>query len=370
MLLAHPDLGAEFADQIGERLVTNRGDTETLLARVPPGEVRNRLVQGISDRLAGNSPHEALDWAQTLLPGEQAAAIRSVFRNLSYEDPIEAMDLASGHLKGKAAETAIGAIADEWARYDVNGAYAAMIQYLHGDALKNGLLEVQAGYSLIGSDLEVRLKLISNLEPGTKKEVLQSMGAQVGMYDPRSVEGKLAGLDAGDRDVFLEGMIRGMGSNVPELPAAYAKLLPPDRQLANARPIALAIAATDSAGAASFLMNLPGDLKSRAPAMRDLVRYWTDEDPAAAIGFVEALPAGEAKDTVASELALQLQGFDPDGATRQWDGVTGEKARADLLSKLVETWKRVDPDRGRTLLLSSAKSDLERQAIAAGLGGQ
>lgn len=368
-LLAKPELGSGFADWIGAKLVENKADAEILLAHVPPGEIRTELVQGIVRKLLDTDPEEAIAWAQTLLPGEQEAAIRSVFRDLADDDPAMAMNLASSHLKGPSAGEAIASIAREWASRDFESAFSAVTHLLNGDALKRTLPDMMMGqgYLSIGTDIGPRLALVSRLEPDVKKEVLRSMGVQLGMNDPRGAQGHLEGLDPKDRDAMVEGLILGMSSGVPRLPAEYAKLLSPEKQLANAQPIARAISFTDPAGAASFLTSLPGDLKSRAPAMKDLVHYWSYEDPEAAVNFVATLPFGEGKDTVALELGRQLRTFDPDGATRQLAGISGADARAALLRDLAETWNRVDPDRGRALLLSSAKSDEERQIVTASM---
>jgi hypothetical protein len=370
-LLAHPELGASFADWIGEKLGTDRASAEALLGRVPPGELRTRLIRGIANRMGEGDPADALAWTQTLLPGEQEAAVQSVFRySLASTDPESAMSLAGRYLKGRAATEAIVSTASEWAENDFASAFSAVTKLLHGEDLKQALPKLMPpNYSIYGTDPGAQLALFSKLEPDVKMAALRAMGTQWGMVEPEGPANSLADLAPDERTAFVEGWLRGVSNGSPELTAKFIQWLPPEKQAQNATQISRSLASANPATAGEFLLGLPGKIDSRTPAMRELVSDWAYEDPAAAANFAARIPPGAAHDAVAIELARQMRTFDPDGATRQLSGISAAPARANFIREMCQTWNRVDPARGRSLLLAAARSDDERKVITSALGG-
>jgi len=370
-LLAHPEFGTNFADWIGEKLGTDRASADALLSRVPPGEFRTRLIAGIANRMGQGDPAEVLAWTQTLLPGEQEAAVQSVFRySLAFNDPEAAMALASRYLKGSAATEAILSTASEWADNDFGSAFSAVTKYLHGDELKQAFPKLmRPDYSIYGTDPAARFALFSKLAPDVKMAALRAIGTQWGMVEPGGPADSLAALAPDERAAFVEGWLRGVSNSSPQLTAKFIQWLPPEKQAQNATQISRSIASANPAAAGEFLLDLPGDPNSRTPAMRELIGDWTYEDPAAATNFAARIPPGAAHDAVAIELARQLRTFDPDAATRQLAEISAAPARANFLREMCQTWNRVDPARGRSLLLASARSDDERKIITSALGG-
>jgi hypothetical protein len=370
-LLANPELGTNFADWIGRKLGTDRANAEALLGRVPPGELRTRLIGGIANSLGQGDPTIALAWTQTLLPGEQEVAVHSVFRySLASSDPEAAIALANRYLKGSAATEAIVSTAREWADNDFASAFSAVTKFLHGEDLKQALPKlITPNYSIYGTNPGIQLAVFSKLPPDVKMAALGAMGAQWGMIEPEGPADRLAALAPDERTAFVEGWLRGVNDSSSHVTARFIQWLPPEKQVQNAAQISRSLASADPAVAGEFLLGLPGDPNSRIPAMRELVGDWTYENPAAATTFVARIPPGAAHDAVAIELARQMRTFDPDGATRQLAGISAAPARANFIREMCQTWNRVDPARGRSLLLAAARSDDERNAITSALGG-
>jgi hypothetical protein len=224
-------------------------------------------------------------------------------------------------------------------------------------------------YSIYGTDPAARFALFSKLDPDVKLAALRTMGTQWGMIEPGGAADSLAALAPDERTAFVEGWLRGINGGSPQLTAKFIQWLPPEKQAQNAMQISRSIASADPAAAGEFLLGLPGDPNSRKSAMQELIGNWTYEDPAAATNFAARIPPGAAHDAVAIELARQMRTFDPDGATRQLAEISAAPARANFIREMCQTWKQVDPARGRSLLLAAARSDAERNAITSALGG-
>jgi hypothetical protein len=367
-MIAHPEWAdSSMASRIGNS-VANRQEAEALIADLGPGTLRTAVIGGMARQLMDVDPEEAFAWAQTLLPGEKNACIQVVFHEMGGSDPAGAMDFAIKALPTGEADAAIADLAGQWMSKDFEAGFRALTSRLKGDALARALPEAFHPNNMgANKDAGPRLKLVLGLDPDEKIKALEAMGAQWGMVDPQGLREHLAGLSPQDRLPLIEGLLRGVNSRTPGLVAEYAGWLPPDRQLAMASDVVSHLAPADPTAAAAFVLRLPPGASARASAAAKLVKEWVYEDPGAAESFLSSLAPGKEHDRAALDLARQLGTFDPDAATRQLAGMSGETERATLLKDLAKKWKRVDAARGQALLLAAAKSEKERQAVLAAM---
>jgi hypothetical protein len=206
-LVGHPD---DVESYIAHDMLNGlAGDparvAEEVLAKVPPGTVRTRMLESIAQSLAAD-PAQALDWAATLLPGERDGVVSSIFFMAGQAQPEETFHLALDKLSGDARRTALKTTLERWAEADFDAAFQTATETLDASELKTMLPGLFRGSAFLFNDPDRHLRMLSKLDPQLRSEVLKSIGGNMGTLLYRS-DLQLA-LDPADRADLLEGTLR------------------------------------------------------------------------------------------------------------------------------------------------------------------
>lgn len=366
ILMAMPELGANYGDWVGRRLATNVAEAETILNRVPPGELRTNLIEGMTQSLSRSDPLGAIAWSKTLLPGEGAAALRGLFDILGQSDPPSAIQLALENLDTKDADLAIRAAANIWAYRDPEGAFLGLVQQLDENRLAAVLPSIfNQGNSVVGQDLARWIELLQPLQPDLRKELFRTMASSWGQYDTQGAIRRIGTLAPSDQADFAKAMLGGVSSSNPDLAKDLALLLKPEDAVAQARQIASAIAYRNPAEAAQFVRDLHPQVDSpaRTEGIKAAVRDWAFDDPWGAEAFVASLPNGDAKNQSARVLGQQLSQFDLEAATRVLGHLGPSPEREEMIRELARRWQGVDARRGRAALSPFLQSTSDQKLL-------
>lgn len=349
--------------EFGRQLAGVSADVDAVLENFPPGEMRTGLIAGIAATKASD-PAAAVAWTATLLPGERDAAVDGIFEQLGTTDPETGFQLAASELAGPARERALRGTVDSWGKLDFDAAFAAVAS-----------LDVPTTQALVpilygGPDFffaanpAERVARLADLDPAVRPEMLRAVGEQLGRARLDYAATFLSGLVGEDRENFAEGLISEAFRNADTV-IALAEILPTEKRAHLVGQISRAIATESPADAAKFIATLPDrDVDNqKRDALRTVVGDWTYADPEAADRFLRGLPPGETKDAAVAVSIGRLRTFDLDSASRLLGEVADADARSRLVGELARDWRRIDPARGRAVLLPLLRTPEERRRV-------
>jgi hypothetical protein len=140
--------------------------------------------------------------------------------------------------------------------------------------------------------------------------------------DPQAAAQQAAGLAAGDsKDRAVEGVVNVMSRTNPQ-------------------------------AAAEYLMQ-QGGVDAQAESMRSVIPNWVNKDPAAAMGFVNALPQGQVKDSGVRSYVWSNRSAPPGELVQMAETISDEGERNRTVGWMVGRWMNEDANAARAYVEKS-----------------
>jgi len=342
---------------------SGRGGAEqinNLIARLPAGALRTQALTNLGNSLSSLSREDADRILQGYPENERVKLQTNMLQNLSYNDPVRAMEIYQSLPAGQAESYT----------------FQNILSYLSQQ------------------DPEAALKLaMSGKTPQEQSQGIASAISQLAHNDPAAAQRHLADIPAGPmRDKATAALAGGWGGTDPTAALAWANSLSGNSKTAAITAILPGMAQTDPKGAAETLgamlasphKDTDGSLNNAAS---NIVQVWGKEDPAAAATWVTSLadenlkqntiqsltytwcredpdaagtwinnqPDGSMRDSAIRSMVSTLQQKDPATAFEWAGAMSNDQQRSNMMLNIAINWKNTDPTAARAAL---EKADL------------
>lgn len=414
-----------FADSVDPAQLPDLLD---MVRAMPNSPDRSKMEEALLDRWAGVNPGAAVAWAADLKnSGQRETALIDVFDAWSARDPAAALaavdakmnphtrenvlnsvlnnygaqnpTAALAALKGLPAEWGMGGLSqfiyENWARMDPNAAAAAVVDLPPGYAKMMALSRVaqawtaqnpaegmawaqkQLGagvswYAVSGmteSNPEIAATFLDQLYNGNGRDNLTAGVARNMAYtDPvAALEWLNKNATGASYNKAMMELINNLGEDHAATLAPAVLQMPAGEERSNAiANLALQWSMADREAALAWAQSLPAaDNATRYAALEGVVSVWSDNDPAAAVNFVNTQLAGDPNQAKLLQDTLNTWAvYDPQGALTWAQNLTDPAASAEALSKVIKGVTAANPQLGVQYAESLPAGEARDQAVA------
>jgi hypothetical protein len=265
-----------------------------LLTLAPAGEARENALRAVASTWASLDLSASIAWANSLSdPREKTIALQSSLSALIPNNPGKAIALAIEHLPEDPRQETI----DQALRAALQDDPTSASQWLNqfSDNLPAALVP-EAAHSLATASPETALKWLEEIPAGDEHNAALLAMQRVWSATDLSNAGRLiaSSLSAEDQNLAAQTFTRTWAATDPTAAIQWSQSLHSKSAADAALLGAISGWAQISPEAATqWAATLPNDDARRASALDASLSYWVLSDPAAALGFVESLPAAE-----------------------------------------------------------------------------
>ena len=312
-----------------------------LVAKLPAGEARTRLLPQVGSRYAQQDPEGAVAWARTLDPPAPELVANAV-RFVASRDPLRAFDLAASLDDPQRTQTYFSIVNGSTDAVQMPALASRVVRLDDGPVKTQLIMSLVQLWAERRDDPEGALAWISANEASVPPEAFERVGFLYARSDPTAAAAYVdrvpnraraawiaavtvgyATTDVQEATQFLErfrgepGFDRGapqLAMQIAETdPAAAARLLASvgTRGADGASPeiaIARSWAQRDPASAAAWALDLPP--MQRSIALQIITGAWGSQDPAGVSRWALAMPSGDRRDQ-ALIAAIRARGAAP-----------------------------------------------------------
>ncbi len=156
----------------------------------PGSEERNRLLEHLATKLAGENMDDALGWAATFgTPEERSLAYGSIAAVMSETDPEEAARLISEKaVSGRSAEVAVVKVVQRWAALSPESAADWVTKFNAGEMRSAGMKAITSSW--MNANSEAAMSWISGMDEPLRKEANRAY-AEAALEQPEPVRGSM-----------------------------------------------------------------------------------------------------------------------------------------------------------------------------------
>lgn len=296
---------------------------------LPHGDLRAQLLPAVISVVAETRPQDALAMASELDGENRRLALSSLFAEWTSADPERAAAEAQRLPTTDEQSLALRQVIGKWADRDLP-ASIAWVKRLPpaGDP---GSLDIQVGPLEIllekwtsQAPMDAASYLVSLPEGARRIQMLSTAAGQWAEQNPRDALAWASGLSSeADRNVAIRGVLAGAAQSDAAAAANLALTLPAGIEQEKGMEL---IIDQWSARAPENLMRWATTQVSdtaRREALPSIVKAWAGADLPTLGDWLNALPAGDARDTCCAALVRHLAPTQPDVA-RQWAATIGD----------------------------------------------
>jgi hypothetical protein len=272
-------------------------------------------------------------------------ALRNAVRQLTWENPKAAAEIAVEIPPGEERNNVMGDVLRRWSNESPTEAMAFIEKNLpDGTARESAMRDALSGW------MNVDPKAALNFAVNSGKAKPQDVGGYVANWARQDSTAALAwanGQPEGPtKTLAVAGAIGGLANTDPDrakklmTPALLAGL-PDDARAQLTAGVASGLARKSPAEALEWADSL-ADSKSQKSAIETTSRIWADTNPVAAAEWIDKLAVGEKRDAATVSYASVVQNTDPEGAA-VWAGTVSDmKLRESAVSGVVRRWANTD----------------------------
>ena len=286
-------------------------------------DVRATIGMGIAQSYAQSDPAAAIEWAKANSEARWSRSAQSllgpVLAAVARSDP----DLAMAELQSRPAN-------------------------MRRDQIQQQIL-MQVG----SSDPQRALSMLDSVEQNDYRRNSRQM--IVGMWSNRDPDAASAWILA-NRSSMQPHELAELGSSLARADVESAMRVLPrlDGQAASAWRQSIASQLVNRGSidqAQAFISQFDGS-EDYPRLQGQLIMGLAVSDPARAEQLAKQLPSGKVRDSVLSNMMMQLSMQAPQNAVRLIDNIEGENARVNAISTAVQSWARMDPAAAGNWILS------------------
>lgn len=354
--------GGSYASQTADQL-------NTIIAKLPPGQLRETGINQLGGRLAAYPRAEAEAILASYPPGDREKIQAGMLQNLSYTDPARALELYQSMPSNPDQSYVSQQILSGLARQDPEAALKAALAETAENIRTQCIGSVFR--QLASDDPAAAARHLSSLPAGAVRDsASSSIAEEWGKTDPTAATAWARSLDGEAQTKALTALVPSMAQTHPE---AAAKILEnllasstekdPYSTLGNATSNMIQNWSNeDPAAASNWLAQLPdGGLKNNA--IQNLTGQWYRQDPEATATWLDTLPDGEARDAGVQSMIYYINRKDPASAFEWASSIGNDNQRASMLNQVVSTWKTSAPDKARAAIQKADVSDQVRENL-------
>lgn len=281
---------------------------KTFIDKLSDKQLRGQLVMNIIASFAHESPREALALAQSVLPGQVANAMSSVFSVWADDDPKAALDAASKLPASTTKQEVLGSALSGWARLEPEAA----LDWLTRESRDIGYYDYQAFSAVSMEHPEIAARYAERLGTSRERtEIFSNIARQWFDSDSKAAMSWIKKLDDQDRRAALGGAIDQQSMSDPQAAIELTKLI-----------------------------DNPG---YRNEQLVQTYARWAREDPAGAFASVETMRDGTERDAALTQVVSGWASLDPAHAATLVTQVKGESNRGEAINTVAMSWSMLDP---------------------------
>jgi hypothetical protein len=344
-----------------ERLVTDDARRVALIvATLPEGEERTRLLWAFSNSYARQDPEAAVAWTRTLDPAVPEIVANAV-RHVATRAPLRAFDLAAALdeplrsqtylsiVNGPVDETQLLALATRVLRIDDEQTRMRLVMTLvEGWASRRG-------------DPDGALDWLNANEAAVPPEAFERVAFIYAHSNPTDAAARVDRVPSRARAAWIAAVTSGIATTDVQGATEFLERFRGEPGFdRGAPPLAMRIAEADPAAAARFLASVgTRGADGVAPEMA-IARSWAQRDPAAAAAWALDLPPMQR--TIALQMVTGIWGSQDPAAVRQWAlGMPPGERRDQALTAAIRARGAASSD---PALLAAFSDDRLRQGAA------
>ncbi len=267
--------------------------------------------------------------------------------------------------RGPGGQGGASIIASEWARQDPTAAmaWASKLATGKGEAMNSVITEVAK------KDPSQAAAMVSQLDEADRNSAYRSIAGQYGAVDFAAAQAWIRTLPASEQADALASAISGLSGTDPAAAAVQLAAMEAGEAKDRVLDDVIGQLARKDPQAAAELLKQQASEDAQRDGMRSLMPAWTNQNPAAALAYAQALPQGRVRDSA-------LQSY-------IWSNTTGSPAELIQLASTIEDdgdrdrsigmtamrWMREDPEAAKAYVAASPDlSDEAKQRISEGRG--
>ena len=342
-----------------ERLVS--ADTQragALVAKLPAGEARTRLLPQVGYRYAQQDPEGAVAWARTLDPPAPDLVANAV-RFVASRDPLRAFDLAGSLDEPQRTQTYFSIVNGSTDAVQMPALASRVARIDDGPVKTQLIMSLVQLWAERGRDPEGALAWISANEASVPPEAFERVAYLYARSDPAAAAAYVDRVPNRARAAWIAAVTVGYATTDVQGATQFLERFRGEPGFDRGAPqLAMRIAETDPAAAARLLASVGTRAADGASPEFTIARNWAQRDPAAAAAWAIDLPPLQR--TMALQMVTGVWGSrDPD-AVRQWAlGMPAGDRRDVALAAAVRARGAAPPD---PALLAAFSQERARQA--------
>jgi hypothetical protein len=311
-----------------------------VIAKLPPGMLREGLVRRFAWSYAERDPEAAWELMQTLPPEEQALFFKEALAGFSKLAPRKVAEA----LKANGMSDSYVVLIRQWAEQDAPEALGWTRNNLTGLALRDSLETIFTNWSK--NDPASALGALSQFPPGQRARLLPSLAAAYGEADPQSALAWAGGLPPIDRIRGVNAVVKGWAQKDAVAAATALKSLPPAGLDSAFNSVAWSVARENPAYATTWAADLaePG---TRNRVISRVVGTWGAADASAASEYLQTLDGGDFRDHAVAGFVGSIRDLDPATAAAWANSIQTQDLKRKHLRGALQAWKANDPAAAR-----------------------
>ena len=312
-----------------------------------------RLLQTASKAWAKTDPAGASQWAATLdSPLARDTALGQIFNTWSLTNPAQAASAIASLPMGSAQTVATSAVAKNFAMANLD----ASLQWAEG---LSGPAQLAATREIINlwsttDPMATGAWIMQQDSPQLRSEALRQLAGNWVSRDPgAAIDYAQTISDAALRDEFVQSAMNRFATMDP---MAAANWLSSDAARPHAPSLVGSVssrwAAFDPSSAAGWASSIT-DTALRNKALSAVSRSWSQSNPTEAAQWVGSLKDVQARDVATAAFSVEMAKTNPSTAVQWASRISDPVKLSSSLNRIVNDWKKIDPQAARTFVLSS-----------------
>jgi predicted outer membrane protein len=322
---------------------------------------RRLLEMSALTQIAGVDPALALQELSAIPRGDSRQMLSSVLSTVARVDPQLALGYLGDIVNAQDRQLAASSIINGWANVDPE---AAMNWLISSDLPQAGSLLTQTGYAIIGRDVDAAIRMLPRLDERTAEQ----WGTQIAatLASQRSPEAALQFVERFRGKAGYEQMQSALVGSLAQSDIGRARELVERMAPGVARDRGIErlimVEASQTPAQAAALLDSIGSEQVRAEAAGSLASQWIHRDPAAAMQWLSAQPAGRVRDQIIGQIASARPDSSAD-IDRLINTMSDPQLQTQARIMRVYTLAQSDPVRARTILESLDLPDAQRRQL-------
>lgn len=352
----------------------NPTDATAAALKLPPGPMRQAILDSVAKNWADADPKAAIAWAQNLAVTDSKilgdvvnSALAKMAQSGNFDQPTAINDI---NLLSNLADrnSAVTAIATSLAKNQNPGAAMDWLnQSASGVAYDAGVSSIFNRYNLKEDEVPPLLAGLEKIsDPVARSGAIEEMAAQwsaLNSADALLWAHSLPDTDAEARTSALNTILPALSKTNPLAAAAFIdNAADPSAYMTAIPVIAQNLAAIDVNAAMTWVGDLPENI-DHDQAMGSVLASLAQTNPEIAWNYAESLPAGDSQNTVMTSIVSSIAKQDPAQAVNLAETMPAGNAQLNAIGEVADEWVKQDPQAFTGWMNGLPAGDLHDKAV-------